>query len=358
MGSPAQQTISQVCDIERSSLHNKKISIDLMGADSGPRCLFLGVLKALEKRCDFSVTLHLTQSAFDEIKRLIPVVHQSRIEIMISSQVVEQHNPIRAALRSRKQSTMWHAVEQVSMKQSDACVSCGNTGALMAMASYLLKPLPGITRPALAAVLPTQTTDVVLLDLGASISCDAEILHQFAIMGSTYSSIINGLERPRVALLNIGEEEYKGNAVVKLAAALCRENMALNYTGYIEGNDIFMGVADVVVTDGFTGNVTLKTAEGLVRFLYAKFYRQFIRQWFPKLLRPLIKWLVGRFFKTINPDRYNGASLIGLPGVVVKSHGNANPKAFSHAIAKALDEVDNQVPQRIKEKIEGSLVGY
>lgn len=358
MGNLSHQATSSDCDNNRRLLREKRISVDLMGADSGPHCLFSGVLKALDKRDDFSVTLHLTETVFNDIKSLVPSVHQSRIQPVFSHQVVEQHNVIRDALRSRKQSTMWCAVELVSKKQSDACVSCGNTGALMAIASFLLKPLPGITRPALAAVLPTQKTDVVLLDLGASVSCDADILHQFAIMGATYSSIVNGFERPRVALLNIGEEACKGNAVVKLAASLCRDNPLLNYSGYIEGNDIFMGDADVVVTDGFTGNVTLKTAEGLVRFLYAKFYLRFIRQWFPKWLRPLITWWVGRFFKTINPDSYNGASLVGLPGVVVKSHGNANSQAFSHAILKAVDEVDNQVPQRIKEKIEGSLVGY
>jgi len=250
------------------------------------------------------------------------------------------------AMRRKKDSSMRVAINLVKEGKADACVSAGNTGALMATAKYVLKMLPGIDRPAIITELPAKGGTLHMLDLGANTSCTAEHLFQFAVMGSIVTQDITGVENPRVALLNIGAEDTKGNDTVKDAATMIG-NSTLNYVGFIEGSELFSGKADVVVTDGFTGNVALKTMEGTVGLFAHYLKRAFTRNAFAKfqavLARPVLKHLGSR----MDPRKYNGATLVGLNGIVIKSHGSADAFAFEHAIHTAVVEVRNQVPQQI-----------
>jgi glycerol-3-phosphate acyltransferase PlsX len=238
------------------------------------------------------------------------------------------------------------AIDLVKSGDAEACVSAGNTGALMATSKFVLKMLPGIDRPAIIAELPTFKGKLHMLDLGANTVCDASQLFQFAVMGSIVATDVAEIESPRVALLNIGAEEAKGNDTIKEAAALL-SNSSLNYIGFIEGTDIFSGKADVVVTDGFTGNVALKTMEGTVGL--AKYYlrRSFTRNWFARLQALLARPALSRLAAEMDSRNYNGATLVGLNGIVIKSHGSADAIAFQHAIDTAIVEVRNQLTQQI-----------
>jgi glycerol-3-phosphate acyltransferase PlsX len=250
------------------------------------------------------------------------------------------------ALRKKKDSSMRVAIDLVKEGAVQACVSAGNTGALMATAKFVLKMLPGIDRPAIIAEVPSVGGSVHMLDLGANTECDARQLFQFAVMGSIITSDVRGLRRPRVALLNIGVEDTKGHDTVKQAATMLNDS-GLNYVGFIEGNEIVSGKADVVVTDGFTGNVALKTMEGTVSLATHYLQRAFSRNLFARLqaflAMPVLRSLAG----TMDSRNYNGASLVGLNGIVIKSHGSADSYAFQHAIDTALLEVRNQVPLQI-----------
>lgn len=250
------------------------------------------------------------------------------------------------ALRKKKDSSMRVAIDLVKDGTAQACVSAGNTGALMATAKFVLKMLPGIERPAIIAELPSIGGTVHMLDLGANTVGDAELLFQFALMGSIVTSDIRNIERPRVALLNIGVEATKGHDTIKEAAALLKAS-GLNYVGFIEGNEIFSGKADVVVTDGFTGNVALKTMEGTAGLVAHALRRAFTRNLISKLQAFVASTVLNRFAVEMDSRKYNGASLVGLNGIVIKSHGSADSLAFQHAIETALVEVKKQVPQQI-----------
>lgn len=242
------------------------------------------------------------------------------------------------------------AVNLVKTGAAQACVSAGNTGALMAIARFVLKTLPGIDRPAIAAQLPTRTGVVTVLDLGANVSCTPQQLVQFAVMGSALAAAVDRIERPTVGLLNIGEEEIKGNDVVKQTAELLRSS-GLNYQGNVEGDDIFKGTTDVVVCDGFVGNVMLKTSEGLAQMLYVFLKAEFTRNPLTKLAALVVYPVLASFKRRIDPRRYNGATLVGLKGVVVKSHGGADVFAFRNALIKAHAEVAEGVLDRIAQRI-------
>lgn len=269
-----------------------------------------------------------------------------RLHIEHASEIVAMAEAPADALRKKKDSSMRIAINLVKEGRADACVSAGNTGALMATARFVLKTLPGIDRPAIIAELPAKGGSLHMLDLGANTEASAEQLFQYAMMGSIVSSDIVGIAQPRIALLNIGVEDMKGNDTVRAAAALLNAS-TLNYIGFIEGNDLFSGKADVVVTDGFTGNVALKTIEGAVGLVHHFLKRAFTRNWLSKLQALLASRVLKRLALEMDSRRYNGATLVGLNGIVIKSHGSADSLAFQHAIDTAILEVRNQLPQQI-----------
>ena len=270
----------------------------------------------------------------------------ARLRIKNATEVVGMSEAPADALRKKKDSSMRIAINLVKEGVAEAVVSAGNTGALMATAKFVLKMLPGIDRPAILAELPAIGGTVHMLDLGANTVSSPEQLFQFAVMGSIVTSDIRNIERPRVALLNIGVEDTKGHGSVRDAATLLNES-SLNYTGFIEGNEIFSGKTDVVVTDGFTGNVALKTMEGTVGLASHYLHRAFTRNLFSKLQALIARPVLRNLAVEMDSRNYNGASLVGLNGIVIKSHGSADSHAFQHAIETALVEVRNQVPQQI-----------
>jgi len=261
--------------------------------------------------------------------------------------VVAMDDPIEVALRRKKDSSMRVAVELVKDGSANASVSAGNTGALMAVSRYVLKTMAGVDRPAICSILPNQKNGpTYMLDLGANVDCEPHHLHQFAIMGSVLFSAMEGVKKPTIGLLNVGTEEIKGNEVVKNTAALLRvdhERGALNFYGNVEGNDIFKGTTDVVVCDGFVGNVTLKAIEGLSRYM---------KSVFKSSLLSMLGALIARgALKKLNPERYNGAGLLGLKGLVFKSHGGANAYAFEWAIKRAYDAAKYNVQEQLSAMI-------
>lgn len=289
----------------------------------------------------------------DELRRLVGDVigDNARLRIVHASQVVEMSEPPAEALRKKKDSSMRVAINLVKAGEADACVSAGNTGALMATARFVLKMLPGIDRPAIIAELPAMGGSVHMLDLGANTQATAEQLFQYAVMGSIVAADIIGIDDPRVALLNIGAEDTKGHDTVKEAATMLHAS-TLNYVGFIEGTDLMSGKTDVVVSDGFTGNVALKTIEGTVAL--GKYYlkRAFKRNWLTKLQALLARSVLRALSSEMDSRNYNGATLAGLNGIVIKSHGSADAYAFQHAIDTAVVEVRNQLPRQIGSLLE------
>jgi glycerol-3-phosphate acyltransferase PlsX len=255
------------------------------------------------------------------------------------------------ALKKKKDSSMRVAIDLVKSQQVQACVSAGNTGALMATGKFVLKTIPGISRPAICTMLPSMTGQTHMLDLGANLECSAENLHQFAIMGSVLAQSVEGVESPKVGLLNIGSEAMKGSETIKHANQLI-SGSALNYYGFVEGDDIYKGTVNVVVTDGFAGNVSLKTGEGLAALVNLVLKREFKRNLVTKLAGLIALPVLRAVRKTLDPRRYNGASLLGLNGIVVKSHGGADTSSFFNAIKIANIEIENEVPQRISRVLE------
>ncbi|UCH54354.1 MAG: phosphate acyltransferase PlsX [Pseudomonadota bacterium] len=269
-----------------------------------------------------------------------------RLRVHPASEVVGMDEPPAQALRGKKDSSMRVAIDLVKQGTAQAAVSAGNTGALMATARFVLKTLPGIDRPAIITSLPTMRGHVHALDLGANVDCSPEQLLQFAIMGSILVAAIEGKARPRVGLLNVGEEDIKGNEVVKKTHELLRAS-ALNYCGYVEGDEIYTGDMDVIVCDGFVGNVMLKTSEGLARMITHFIKEEFKRNMLTKLAALVSLPVLSAFRRRVDPRRYNGATLIGLNGTVIKSHGGADTLAFENAVRVAIAEANNQVPERI-----------
>jgi glycerol-3-phosphate acyltransferase PlsX len=273
------------------------------------------------------------------------------LKIHHASQKVGMDEAPSSALRNKKDSSMRVAIDLVKNGDAGACVSAGNTGALMATARFVLKMLPGIDRPAICTSLPTMTSHTWMLDLGANIDCNAEHLLQFALMGSVLAGAVDNNQRPRIGLLNIGEEEIKGNEQVKEAARLL-SGSTLNYSGYAEGDDIYKGNFDVIVCDGFVGNISLKTSEGVARMI-AHFIRQeFTRNLLTRFAAMIAMPVLRSFRKKIDPRRYNGASLLGLRGIVIKSHGSADVLSYANAIKVAVVEARESVPERISSRLQ------
>ena len=326
------------------------VAVDAMGGDHGPAVTVPASLQFLESTSDTRVILVGRPDAIDKALHRVSAALRERVVVQPASEVVAMDDPPADALRRKKDSSMRVAINLVKDGTAQACVSAGNTGALMAIAKFVLKTLPGIDRPAIASQLPTKKGEVTVLDLGANVQVSAQQLVQFAAMGSALASGVDHIERPTIGLLNVGEEEIKGSDVVKEAAELLRRS-GLNFHGNVEGDDIFKGTTDVVVCDGFTGNVMLKTSEGLVQMLYEFLKAEFTRNPLTKLAALVAYPVLAAFKRRIDPRHYNGATLIGLRGVVVKSHGGADVLGFRHAIGKAHAEVAEGVLARITERI-------
>ncbi|AWL12027.1 Glycerol-3-phosphate 1-O-acyltransferase [Saliniradius amylolyticus] len=333
------------------------IALDMMGGDHGPPVTVNAAVRAVTDSPNLQLLLCGDRPQLEEQLKNYSNYPEEALILVHTEQVVTMDDKPSSALRNKPRSSMRKALELVQSGEADACVSAGNTGALLAMAYYELKTLPGIDRPALISSVPAQNhKKVFLLDLGANVSCDSEILFQYAVMGSVMAEEVEGIAQPKVGLLNVGEEQIKGNDVVKHTGQILSSLPSLNYIGYIEGGDIFSNKADVVVTDGFVGNVALKACEGLGKFIISEVKRLSQKNLFTRLMARLSLPLLKKIYNRVNPDQYNGASLIGLRGIVVKSHGNASSDAFLYAIQEAVHEVDRQVPTKIKDKIERLLM--
>ena len=323
-----------------------RIAIDCMGGDHGVPVTVPASLSFLRQHSDVSLLLVGKAEIIEEQLRSVESSTRARLEVVPATEVVGMDDPIEVALRRKRDSSMRVAAMLVRDGRADACLSAGNTGAWMAISRYVLKTLDGIERPAIASGIPNQTGGVTtMLDLGANVDCEPQHLLQFAVLGSCMVTALHGTERPTIGLLNIGEEVIKGNEVVKQAAELLRTS-PLNFKGNVEGNDIYRGTVDVIVCDGFVGNVALKTSEGLAQmlggFIRAEFTRSVLSQLAGLLAMPVLKRLRHR----VDHRRYNGACLLGLRGVVVKSHGSADAYAFECAIARAHDAVRNRMIER------------
>ena len=269
-----------------------------------------------------------------------------RLRIQHASEIVGMTELPPKALRKKKDSSMRVAINLVKSGEADAVVSAGNTGALMATARFVLKTLPGIDRPAIISAIPSIGGHTHMLDLGANAECTTEQLFQFAVMGSVMANAVHGIEHPRVGLLNIGTEEIKGNEQLQEAARLLSSSQ-MNYIGFVEGDDVYLGEVDVVVCDGFVGNVALKTSEGVAKLLGHMMKEEFTRNLFTQASALAAKPVLNALKQRMDPRKYNGASLLGLQGIVLKSHGGADEVAFQHAIETAITEVDKQVPSKI-----------
>jgi glycerol-3-phosphate acyltransferase PlsX len=326
------------------------LAIDCMGGDYGPSVTVPAALRFIERDPAARVCLVGRQEAIDaELKRRSAAAGE-RVRVRHASEVVGMDEAPAAALKRKKDSSMRVAIDLVKSGEAQACISAGNTGALMATAHFVLRTLPGIDRPALVSVLPTVKGHTYMLDLGASPDCKPEHLLQFAVMGSILVSAVEHRERPSVGLLNIGAEAIKGNQVVKQAGELLRAS-DLNFAGNVEGDGIYRGEVDVVVCDGFVGNVALKASEGLARMVEHFLRDELTRNPLRKLAAIVALPALGAFRRRVDPRRYNGATLLGLRGVVVKSHGSADRLGFYHAIERAAEEVRGEVLERISERM-------
>jgi glycerol-3-phosphate acyltransferase PlsX len=323
------------------------IALDAMGGDEGPSMVIAGASVALERYPALSFLIFGDESRVAPVLKRYPAL-AAVSELRHTSDVISASMKPSLALRQGRKSSMRLAINAVASGEAISVVSAGNTGALMAMAKFVLKTMPGIDRPAIATVFPTQRGECVVLDLGANLECDAENLVQFALMGAIFCNAVLGVTTPSIGLLNIGVEEMKGHDEVRTAASILRERpIPGSYYGYVEGNDIMAGTVDVVVTDGFSGNIALKTAEGT-----AKFITQMVRQAFESSLLAKIGYLFARssFNKMrmrADPRRYNGAMFLGLQGVCVKSHGGTDHEGFANAIGVAHDLVAHRFNERI-----------
>ena len=318
-----------------------------MGGDHGPRVTVPAALEFQGRHPDVSIVLVGPAAALEAELRARGAAEGARLRVQPASQVVGMDEPPAQALRGKKDSSMRVSVNLVKSGAAHACVSAGNTGALMAISRFVLKTIPGIDRPAIATVLPNMKGGYTyVLDLGANVDCTPEQLMQFGVMGAMLVAAVEHKERPSVGLLNIGVEDIKGNETVKRAAELLRDS-GLNFYGNVEGDDIYKGTTDVVVCDGFVGNVLLKASEGVATMIVGFLRQEFTRTPWNMLAAWMARPVRNALRARMDPGKYNGASLLGLKGIVIKSHGSAGVYAFGQALARAVEEVRNDVPQRI-----------
>ncbi len=334
---------------------SQTIALDAMGGDHGPSVVVPAALSVVKERPALKLILVGDYDVLVAELRKHGANVGPNILIHHASQRVEMDELPSVALRTKKDSSMRVAINLVQDGTADACVSAGNTGALMATARFVLKTLPGIDRPAIISTLPTMKGHTRVLDLGANVDSSADVLLQFAVMGSVLTQAVDNIAMPTVGLLNIGEEEMKGNERVREASRLLAAS-PINYVGYVEGDDIFKGTVDVVVCDGFVGNVALKTTEGVAKMI-AHFMREaFSKNIFTKCVALIASPILTVIKNRIDPRRYNGASFVGLNGIVIKSHGSADIFAFANAINEAVHEVNKAVPDKISQQLERLLI--
>ncbi len=325
------------------------LSIDAMGGDEGPAMVVEGVAMAAAKRSDTDFLLFGKKAQIVSLLDKFPDA-AAVCTVRHAEDVVLNDDKPAVALRGRRGSSMRMAIDSVKDGEAAAVISAGNTGALMAMAKFVLKTLPGIDRPAIATFFPTQRSESVMLDLGANIECDANHLVQFAVMGAVFARNVLGLKEPSVGILNVGVEDLKGNSAVKEAAAVLQDtHLPIKFHGFVEGDDIGAGTVDVIVTDGFTGNVALKTAEGT-----AKFFSQALRDVLTSSSRASLGALIAKpalnqLKIKLDPRRYNGAMFLGLNGICIKSHGGTDAFGFAHAIEVGYDLIANSINDSIKQ---------
>lgn len=337
----------------------KTVALDVMGGDHGARAVIPAALRMLRKYPDLSLILVGKEKLIQRFLNKHRIKHKDRLTIQNATEEVEMDELPSQALRSKKDSSMRVAINLVKEGKAQACVSAGNTGALMAKSRFVLKMIPGVDRPAIVCSFPTRKAVnkvTYVLDVGANVDANPEHLNQFAVMGSILASANENKDDPRVGLLNVGEEDIKGNEQVKKTNELLAKNKVINYVGYVEGNDIFSGKVDVLICDGFVGNAALKAVEGMARLIgfYAK--RAFKRNLLTKLLALLVyPILLRQVVKKIDPKRHNGAILLGLNGIVVKSHGSADAAAFGYAIEEARVAVEQSVLGKIKHNVSVAL---
>lgn len=329
-----------------------RIAIDVMGGDYGPEAMLPAAFRCIREFGDLNLMLVGDEAT---IRSHIVKTGQNRIDVVHASQVVEMTDKPSIALRQKRDSSMHLAVDLVRRGEAQACVSSGNTGALMAIGRHLLKTLPGIDRPAIIKAIPSARGKCYLLDLGANINCDAENLMQFAAMGSLMCGAVEGIEHPRVGLLNIGEEEIKGEDQVKVAAELLRNNSLINFIGFVEGDGIYMSDADVLVCDGWVGNVALKTSEGLARFFGQMIGQAFERNMATRLAGVFAGPVLGKLREQLEPERYNGATFLGLQGIVVKSHGKSTTAGSYQAIRESMRAIEQDIPNLIRTRVDKIL---
>ncbi|KDB08432.1 Phosphate acyltransferase [Burkholderia sp. lig30] len=323
-----------------------KLTIDCMGGDHGPSVTVPAAVKFIRSHPDAHLMLVGIESAIRAQLKKCKALDDPALTVVSATEVVAMDDPVEVALRKKKDSSMRVALNQVKEGQAQACISAGNTGALMAVSRYVLKTLPGIERPAIAFALPNPTGYTMMLDLGANVDCEPQHLLQFAEMGHALVAALEGKERPTIGLLNIGEEVIKGNETIKRAGELLRAS-TLNFRGNVEGNDIYKGTVDVIVCDGFVGNVALKTSEGLAQMLSDIIREEFGRSLLSKLMALLALPVLLRFKRRVDHRQYNGAALLGLKSLVIKSHGSADAYAFEWAIKRGYDAVKNGVLERL-----------
>ena len=330
------------------------IALDAMGGDYGPAEIVPAALAVIERYPDITLILVGQRAVLEDQLRQHGGTESDSLRIHNASQTVEMHELPSMVLRNKKDSSMRIAIDLVKEGQASACVSAGNTGALMATAKFVLKMLPGIDRPAICATMPGTKGPTHLLDLGANIDCSSEQLLQFAVMGTELVKATNNQPDPSVSLLNIGAEEIKGNDQVKQAATLLHAS-PLNYAGFVEGNDIYSGKVDIIVCDGFSGNIALKASEGVAEFITHHARAEFKQSLYGKFAALVSMPVLKAIRRKLDPRRYNGASLLGLRGIVIKSHGSADRVSFATAIEEAIIEIRKNVPERISTELEAVL---
>ncbi len=333
----------------------RTIALDVMGGDHGADVVLPAALRFLGKRSGFDLLLVGDREVIQVGLKKLGAAEHARLRIQHASQTVEMDELPSRALRFKKDSSMRVAIDMVKEGRAQACVSAGNTGALMATARFVLKTLPGIDRPAICTSLPSISGHTWMLDLGANIDSSPEHLFQFGLMGSVLARAVDGNPQPSVGLLNIGQEEMKGSDTLREAAALLSAS-PLNYIGFVEGDDVYSGKVDVVACDGFAGNISLKSTEGAAKLIYHFIRREFTRNIFTRIAGLVALPVLKAFKRQIDPRRYNGASLLGLRGSVIKSHGGADALAFSHAIEVAAVVVERNVPQLISSQLQAAIV--
>ncbi|MBL8309881.1 MAG: phosphate acyltransferase PlsX [Burkholderiales bacterium] len=337
-----------------------RIAIDVDGGDHGAVVTLPAAARFLERRPDAELLLVGTDASLAQVDKFLAPALRRRVSTTLATEVVGMDESPALSLKNKKNSTLRLALNAVKEGDADACVSAGNTGALMATARFVLKTLPGIDRPAIAFVMPAfdatsasegqQRRGTIMLDLGANVDCTAEHLRQFAVMGSALASALTDNPRPSVALLNIGEEDIKGNEQVKAAADLLRAT-DLNFVGNIEGNDVYRGKVDVIVCDGFVGNVALKISEGMASAITQIIRDEFSRDLRSRLIAAIAMPVLKRFKARLDPSEHNGATLLGLRGIVVKSHGGADVAGFTSAIERAYQEIRHDLIAGLTERV-------